>query len=89
MGVLLLLGARTSAYLRGAMDLELSAVMLWTDSMIVLHWVKGLATQWKPFVANRTTEVREKTGPSDWRHCQENENRAVGLLPTRSSCDRW
>lgn len=92
MGVLL--GARMCAYLKGAMDLSLSAVTLWTDSTIALHWVKGPAVQWKPFVANRVKEVQEKTEPSDWRHCPGIDNPADlltrGVSPdSLKSCDKW
>lgn len=89
-----LLGARMCSYLKQAMSLSFSTVTLWTDSMIALHWVRGPAAQWKPFVANRVMEVQEKTEPSDWRHCPGIANPADlltrGVAPDAlKGCDKW
>lgn len=92
MGVLF--GARECTYLKGAVDLSISVVTLWTDSTIALHWVNGPAAQWKPFEANRVQKVQEKTVPSDWRHCPGIDHPA-DLLTRRvspdplKSCDKW
>lgn len=71
-----LLGARLCDYIKGVFKSDLSEVTLWTDSMIALHWIKGLTTQWKPFVANRVMEIQQRTEPSNWRHCPGAENPA-------------
>ena len=31
-----------------------------SDSLIVLHWMKGVEKNWKPFVQNRVKEIRER-----------------------------
>ncbi|XP_040066221.1 uncharacterized protein LOC120839888 [Ixodes scapularis] len=89
-----LLGARLCVYFKGVFKSDLSEVSLWTDSMIALHWVKGLATQWKPFVANRVMEIQQRTEPSNWRHCPGAENPADlltrGVPPDcLQKCDLW
>lgn len=48
----------------------------WTDSMIVLGWLKGDAFRWKQFVANRVQRVQNLTSPSSWRHCATDQNPA-------------
>lgn len=54
---------------------------MWTDSMIALQWIKGSARRWKPFVANRVTEIQTKSDPETWNHCKGTDNPAD--LPTR------
>ncbi|GFV20658.1 integrase catalytic domain-containing protein [Trichonephila clavipes] len=41
----------------------------WTDSKIVLFWIKGNKTRWKQFVANRVNEITSLTDPHSWYHC--------------------
>lgn len=60
-----LLGARICDYLKRVLALSLSRLNLWTDSMIAFHWIRGSASRWKPFVANRVMEIQDKTAPSD------------------------
>lgn len=43
-----IIGARLCKYVTQHLDLKLSQVKLWTDSMITLHWIKSSAKQWKP-----------------------------------------
>jgi hypothetical protein len=51
-----------------APELEFTETFFWTDSMIVLHWIKGEWYLWKPYVANRVRFVQEHSDPSAWRH---------------------
>ncbi|GFX51470.1 uncharacterized protein TNCV_3104031 [Trichonephila clavipes] len=44
----------------------------WTDSKIVLFWIKGNKTRWKQFVANRVNEITSLTDPHSWYHCSGN-----------------
>ncbi|GIX68454.1 reverse transcriptase [Caerostris darwini] len=54
-------------------------IYLWTDSNIVLHWVKSSFRTWKPFVSNRIVEIQNLTNPKDWRHCRGRDNPADRL----------
>ena len=47
-----------------------------TDSLVVLHWIKGTDCCWKPFVQNRVREIREKLESSRWNHCEGRSNPA-------------
>ncbi|XP_035205270.1 uncharacterized protein LOC118180260 [Stegodyphus dumicola] len=49
---------------------------MWTDSLIALHWIKGKASKWKPFVSNRVSEIQSRTDPADWNHCSGQDNPA-------------
>ncbi|GFU09772.1 DUF5641 domain-containing protein [Trichonephila clavipes] len=49
-------------------------VFHWTDSKIVLFWIKGSSKRWKQFVANRVQEISKLTDPDSWFHCSGNDN---------------
>ena len=53
----------------------------YTDSKVVLCWIHGHDKDWKPFVQNRTDEIRKLVSPSQWRHCPGKYNPAD--LPSR------
>lgn len=48
----------------------------WTDSKVVLQWIKSDPTRWKPFVCNRVAQIQELTEPESWFHCRGKENPA-------------
>ena len=48
----------------------------WTDSMVVLAWLKSPAARWKTFVANRVNHIQEITKVEDWNHISSKENPA-------------
>ncbi|XP_075743772.1 uncharacterized protein LOC142802692 [Rhipicephalus microplus] len=81
-----LIGARLCHYVAKALNLQNAAAILWTDSTVAMHWIKGNAARWKPFVANRVSEVQALTDPEDWRHCPGLDNPADlitrGILPS-------
>lgn len=73
-----LLGAviavRMAKYLKGALDFKNVDIKFWCDSTIVLYWIKGYASKWKPFVANRVIEIQSLSDPENWNHCIGKEN---------------
>ncbi|XP_037502495.1 uncharacterized protein LOC119376894 [Rhipicephalus sanguineus] len=81
-----LIGARLCRYVVKALDLQNAATILWTDSTVAMHWIKGNSARWKPFVANRVSELQALTDPKDWRHCPGPDNPADlitrGILPS-------
>ena len=58
-----------------------SGYRCFTDSTIVLHWIKGTEKNWKPFVQNRVKEIRERVDSEQWYHCIGENNPAD--LPSR------
>lgn len=90
-----LLAARLLVFVREALKLPVETpYSCWTDSTVVLNWVKGDSSRWKQFVRNRVTEIQGLTDPSRWRHCPGSRN--VADLVTRGafaeelvSCDAW
>ena len=41
---------------------------LWTDSEDVICWIQGQSRRYKTFVANRISEIHQKSNPRQWRH---------------------
>ncbi|KAK9717650.1 Pao retrotransposon peptidase [Popillia japonica] len=91
-GALLL--AQLYAKVKDILCIEFSKTYLWTDSTIVLPWIKAPSRSWKTFVANRVSEIQELTTPSDWYHIDGRENPAdivsrgssPGELQTNNLC---
>lgn len=51
-------------------------VYAWTDSEIVIHWLRGDANRWPIFVANRVNRILEIIPEGDWRHVPSEQNPA-------------
>lgn len=73
-GALLLARLYTEASI--ALDLSLSKVVFWSDSTIVLHWLKSSPHSLHTFVANRVKEIQETTSAGEWRHVRSGDNPA-------------
>lgn len=54
----------------------INAIHLWTDSEIVLAWIKAEPSRWTVFVANRVSEIRSKTTDCQWHHIRSKHNPA-------------
>lgn len=48
----------------------------WCDSMVVLGWLHGEPSRWKPFVANRVQQITSVMPSSCWRYIASQENPA-------------
>ncbi|XP_050493055.1 uncharacterized protein LOC126874742 [Bombus huntii] len=62
--------------IRQALTTKISRIVYWTDSIIVLHWIRSSPHTLKTFVANRVAEIQTKTNISDWRHVPTDDNPA-------------
>ncbi|GAA6090921.1 uncharacterized protein LOC119211075 isoform X1 [Tachysurus ichikawai] len=76
-----LIGVRLAHNLSKPFKIGESQLHMWTNSMIVLSWIRSLVQKWKPFVANRVTEIQSLTKPEALSHCNGKHNPAD--LPTR------
>lgn len=57
-------------------SIEASDIFLWTDSEIVISWLRNTTRRWKIFVANRIDSIQEITKGSTWRHVGTADNPA-------------
>nr|XP_034837780.1 uncharacterized protein LOC117994009 [Maniola hyperantus] len=48
----------------------------WTDSTVVLAWLKGPPCRWATFVSNRVSEILTMTEYNQWRYVSTNANPA-------------
>ncbi|GFV16805.1 integrase catalytic domain-containing protein [Trichonephila clavipes] len=70
-----LVGARLSSRVQEIICKEKECkVFHWTDSKLVLFWIKGSSKRWKQFVANRVQEISKLTDPDSWFHCSGQYN---------------
>ncbi|GFT89730.1 integrase catalytic domain-containing protein [Trichonephila clavipes] len=75
-----LVAARLASKVKKIVNLKRSCLQYhWTDSKIVLFWIKGNKTRWKQLVANRVNEITSLTDPHSWYHCAGKENPAYFL----------
>lgn len=68
--------AKLAEHIEITLDLRPSAVHLWTDSTIILGWVRGHPAKWTTYVANRVSEIQRTSPDSTWRHVPGRENPA-------------
>lgn len=69
-----------------AMNFQRVETFAWTDSMITLSWIRANPSKWKPFVANRVTEIQSLSSTISWHHIGTKNNPADmasrGLYPS-------
>lgn len=59
-----------------ALSINKSALTLWSDSTIVLSWIKNNPSKYKPFVSNRISEIQNQCNASSWKYVPSGENSA-------------
>lgn len=81
-----LIGAKLYKKIVESLRLQFSKIYFWTDSTIVMGWIKMSPHLLKTFVQNRVTEINELTGDSVWLHVSSKDNPA-DLLSRGCSLD--
>lgn len=69
-------------------------VVAFSDSQVVLSWLKADPSRWKVYVATRTAKIRESVPPENWFYVHTTNNPAdfasKGLLPSEMiNNDLW
>ncbi|XP_055632763.1 uncharacterized protein LOC129773201 [Toxorhynchites rutilus septentrionalis] len=71
-----LLLSRLAVKLIAAMEIQFGSVVLWSDSQIVLCWIKKVPNLLKIYVGNRVKEIQMLTNEFSWRYIQSKLNPA-------------
>ena len=72
--------------------LEFERVIYFTDSQIVLAWIRSHARNYKPFVSSRVGEIQSNSDPAEWRHINGDLNVADDVsrgVAVSELNDRW
>lgn len=62
--------------LTSILKISMEDVYAWTDSMIVLAWLRSHPSKWQTFVANRVSEIIQTINNTNWRHVKSSDNPA-------------
>ena len=60
-------------------NMTLQESVYWSDSMVVLQYIRNEDKRFQVFVANRIAQIREQSSPSQWRHIGTKDNPADEL----------
>jgi len=88
------LSTRVNSMLRKELELPIQQTRYWTDSEIVLHYLRNKNRRFKTFVANRIEEIKENCMVEEWQHVPGTLNPADdasrGIRPSDlTSTHRW
>lgn len=82
-----LIAARLAEIVIKSLRASISNRVFWTDSTIVLGWLKLAPNTLKTFVSNRVSEIQCLTGSDDWRHVPTKDNPSDilsrGIMPEK------
>lgn len=70
------LSVKLLKFLESNFRLKINQTYMWTDSSIVLSWIKGDPNRWTTFVCNRVNKILEITNIEDWSHVVSKDNPA-------------
>lgn len=56
--------------------IKIDSIHAWSDSMIVLAWIKSNSTSFKAFVGNRISNIQRKIPEATWKHVPGKQNPA-------------
>ena len=72
--------------------MQFEKVVFFSDSNIVLSWIRCQAREFKPFVSVRVAEIQSNSDPSQWRHVPGDLNVADDVsrgIPAQRLIGRW
>ena len=70
------LSVKISVMLRKELDMPINSVKFWTDSQIVLGYLRNETKRFKTFVANRIQIIKDNSNVDDWFFIPSKENPA-------------
>ncbi|XP_055623293.1 uncharacterized protein LOC129766719 [Toxorhynchites rutilus septentrionalis] len=80
-----LLAAKLYQKVRHALKMDDTEAWFWSDSTVVLCWLRSPSYVWPTYVANRVSQIQEWTKGHRWNHVKGTENPAdlvsLGVTP--------
>ena len=70
------LAVELSQQLVRELEYPIDELFYWSDSTVVLHYLKNESTRYKRFVADKVSFIRSFTNPEQWRHVRSEDNPA-------------
>ncbi|KAJ0173857.1 hypothetical protein K1T71_011006 [Dendrolimus kikuchii] len=70
------LGARLYKKIIKSLRMTFTRIYFWTDSTIVMGWIRMSPHSLKTFVQNRVSQINEITGDAPWLHIKSEDNPA-------------
>ncbi|XP_024867312.1 uncharacterized protein LOC112451722 [Temnothorax curvispinosus] len=67
---------KLTRHARDTLRLSTAPIFLWSDARVTLYWIRGHASRWKTFVANRVSLIQRTLPEAQWRHVPGRENPA-------------
>ncbi|XP_066912482.1 uncharacterized protein, partial [Clytia hemisphaerica] len=89
------LASRIKHCINNEMRLPIDKSFLWSDSMVVLSYIRNEEKRFSTYVMNRTNEIREKTNVQDWNFVPGKLNpadlgtRPITEKPEDKPIDKW
>ena len=70
------LSVKLHKFITEQLDLPINKTIFWTDSTIVLQYIRNEARRFQTFVANRLSVIHNASSPHQWRHVASLHNPA-------------
>ncbi|XP_072171548.1 uncharacterized protein [Diadema setosum] len=67
---------KLDAKLKAELELPIKRSVYWTDSTIVLQYIRNEDKRFNTYVANRVTAIRDQSDPGQWHHVNSHDNPA-------------
>ncbi|CAG7832788.1 unnamed protein product [Allacma fusca] len=88
------MGVRLARCVKSQIGIKIDSLHFWSDSRIVLCWIRSDARRYKQFVANRIGEILEDSNVDDWRWVPTLDNVADEATRSNQECNlsnssRW
>ena len=68
------LASRLQATIKEESRFQFKETFIFTDSAIVLAWIRGKIRRYKLFVSSRIGEIQSQTDPAQWKHIPSRHN---------------
>ncbi|CAG7729101.1 unnamed protein product, partial [Allacma fusca] len=81
------MGTRLATTVKKELGVNVHSTYYWSDSRIVLCWIRSDARNYKQFVANRVGEILEESEVEQWRWVPTSENVADEATRSGPECD--